>query len=130
MQSSMNMKLRLCLPSPQISISCRPVSLASITYARGREKAPAAICRKVSSRRRLAFTPLTSRHPPTLSRSRRGTPTQPCPTTDMAGERMCRHFREEYGLTTRVARFHDVYGPNGTTRTRSWRHVTEACGDF
>jgi nucleoside-diphosphate-sugar epimerase len=29
-------------------------------------------------------------------------------------ERMCRHFREDYGLTTRVARFHNVYGPWGT----------------
>lgn len=29
-------------------------------------------------------------------------------------ERMCRHFREDYGLETRVARFHNVYGPNGT----------------
>jgi nucleoside-diphosphate-sugar epimerase len=29
-------------------------------------------------------------------------------------ERMCRHFREDYGLYTRVARFHNVYGPNGT----------------
>ena len=29
-------------------------------------------------------------------------------------ERMCRHFTEDYGLTTRVARFHNVYGPNGT----------------
>ncbi len=29
-------------------------------------------------------------------------------------ERMCRHFREDYGLVTRVARFHNVYGPNGT----------------
>jgi GDP-D-mannose 3',5'-epimerase len=29
-------------------------------------------------------------------------------------ERMCRHFREDYGLTTRVARFHNVYGPEGT----------------
>src|SRR6476620_2284138 len=28
--------------------------------------------------------------------------------------RMCRHFREDYGLETRVARFHNVYGPNGT----------------
>ena len=26
-------------------------------------------------------------------------------------ERMCRHFREDYGLYTRVARFHNVYGP-------------------
>jgi len=29
-------------------------------------------------------------------------------------ERMCRHFREDFGLETRVARFHNVYGPNGT----------------
>jgi GDP-D-mannose 3', 5'-epimerase len=29
-------------------------------------------------------------------------------------ERMCRHFLEDFGLTTRVARFHNVYGPNGT----------------
>jgi len=29
-------------------------------------------------------------------------------------ERMCRHFREDYGLRTRVARFHNVYGPWGT----------------
>ncbi|MDH3629202.1 MAG: NAD-dependent epimerase/dehydratase family protein [Acidobacteriota bacterium] len=29
-------------------------------------------------------------------------------------ERMCRHFREDYGLETRVARFHNVYGPFGT----------------
>lgn len=29
-------------------------------------------------------------------------------------ERMCRHFREDFGLTTRMARFHNVYGPNGT----------------
>src|SRR2546421_6671322 len=29
-------------------------------------------------------------------------------------ERMCRHFREDFGLTTRAARFHNVYGPHGT----------------
>ena len=29
-------------------------------------------------------------------------------------ERMCRHYREDYGIATRVARFHNVYGPNGT----------------
>src|SRR5918998_645330 len=30
------------------------------------------------------------------------------------GERMCRHFREDFGLQTRVARYHNVYGPKGT----------------
>jgi GDP-D-mannose 3',5'-epimerase len=29
-------------------------------------------------------------------------------------ERMCRHFREDFGLTTRVGRYHNVYGPDGT----------------
>lgn len=29
-------------------------------------------------------------------------------------ERMCRHFREDFGVPARVARFHNVYGPNGT----------------
>lgn len=29
-------------------------------------------------------------------------------------ERMCRHFREDFGVLTRVARYHNVYGPLGT----------------
>lgn len=29
-------------------------------------------------------------------------------------ERMARHFREDFGLQTRVARYHNVYGPEGT----------------
>ena len=29
-------------------------------------------------------------------------------------ERMCRHFYEDFGLHTRIARFHNVYGPWGT----------------
>jgi GDP-D-mannose 3',5'-epimerase len=29
-------------------------------------------------------------------------------------ERMCRHFTEDYGLLTRVARYHNVYGPSGS----------------
>jgi nucleoside-diphosphate-sugar epimerase len=28
-------------------------------------------------------------------------------------ERMCRHLHEDYGLETRVARYHNVYGPHG-----------------
>jgi GDP-D-mannose 3',5'-epimerase len=30
------------------------------------------------------------------------------------GERMSRHFREDFGLQTRIARYHNVYGPLGT----------------
>ncbi|ORV91740.1 NAD-dependent epimerase/dehydratase family protein [Mycolicibacterium iranicum] len=29
-------------------------------------------------------------------------------------ERMARHFREDYGIATRIARYHNVYGPYGT----------------
>lgn len=29
-------------------------------------------------------------------------------------ERMCRHYREDFGLDSHVARFHNVYGPHGT----------------
>jgi len=28
-------------------------------------------------------------------------------------ERMCRHFDEDFGLECRIARYHNVYGPNG-----------------
>ena len=30
------------------------------------------------------------------------------------GERMCRHFTEDFGFKTTVARLHNVYGPHGT----------------
>jgi len=29
-------------------------------------------------------------------------------------ERMCRHFTEDFGLETRIARYHNVYGPHGS----------------
>src|SRR5207247_1375351 len=29
-------------------------------------------------------------------------------------EKLCRYYREDFGLDTRVARFHNVYGPLGT----------------
>jgi nucleoside-diphosphate-sugar epimerase len=29
-------------------------------------------------------------------------------------ERMCRHFREDFGLEMAVARFHNIYGPHGS----------------
>jgi nucleoside-diphosphate-sugar epimerase len=29
-------------------------------------------------------------------------------------ERMCRHYREDFGVQTRIARYHNVYGPHGT----------------
>jgi nucleoside-diphosphate-sugar epimerase len=29
-------------------------------------------------------------------------------------ERLCRHYREDYGLETRVVRFHNIFGPLGT----------------
>ncbi|MBM3777939.1 MAG: NAD-dependent epimerase/dehydratase family protein [Acidimicrobiia bacterium] len=61
-------------------------------------------------------------------------------------ERLCRHFTEDFGLLTRIARYHNVYGPNGTwdggrekapaavcrkvlEAVRSGRHEIEIWGD-
>ncbi len=35
-------------------------------------------------------------------------------------ERMCHHFHKDYGLETRIGRFHNIYGPHG-----SWRDGRE-----
>ena len=32
----------------------------------------------------------------------------------LLSERMCRHYREDFGLETRVVRFHNIFGPLGT----------------
>ena len=32
----------------------------------------------------------------------------------LMAERTCEYFQEEFGLATRVARFHNIYGPRGT----------------
>ena len=66
-----------------------------------------------------ASTTPTSSQTPMSFRSRKRTPIPPCRKTATVGksssrERMCRHFREDFGLCTRVARFHNVYGPHGT----------------
>jgi nucleoside-diphosphate-sugar epimerase len=29
-------------------------------------------------------------------------------------ERLCTHYREDYGLETRIVRFHNIFGPRGT----------------
>ncbi|MFB3893943.1 MAG: NAD-dependent epimerase/dehydratase family protein [Phycisphaerae bacterium] len=42
-------------------------------------------------------------------------------------ERMCRHFREDFGLATRVARFHNVYGPHGTWEGGREKAPAAAC---
>lgn len=31
-------------------------------------------------------------------------------------ERLCRHYREDFGLETRIVRFHNIFGPLGTWR--------------
>lgn len=32
----------------------------------------------------------------------------------LVSERLCQHYREDYGLETRVVRFHNIFGPLGT----------------
>ena len=41
---------------------------------------------------------------------------------------MCRHFREDYGLETRVARYHNVYGSNGTDEGGREKAPAAICG--
>jgi GDP-D-mannose 3',5'-epimerase len=43
------------------------------------------------------------------------------------GERLCRHFQEEAGLATRVARLHAVYGPMGAWRGGREQVVAALC---
>jgi nucleoside-diphosphate-sugar epimerase len=32
----------------------------------------------------------------------------------LIAERLCHHYREDYGLETRIVRFHNIFGPHGT----------------
>ncbi len=32
----------------------------------------------------------------------------------LIAERLCRHYREDYGIETRIVRFHNIFGPLGT----------------
>jgi len=34
----------------------------------------------------------------------------------LIAERLCAHYREDYGIETRIARFHNIFGPLGTWR--------------
>ena len=65
--------------------------------------------------------PLSARPARTSRRCARRTPTRPMPEDGYGWEqalrqRLCRHFAEDFGLRTRVARYHNVYGPHGTWR--------------
>lgn len=42
-------------------------------------------------------------------------------------ERMCRHFGEDFGLETRVGRYHNVYGPFGTYEGGREKAPAAAC---
>ena len=42
-------------------------------------------------------------------------------------ERMCRHYREDFGIITRVARYHNVYGPHGTFGRRKREAPAAIC---
>ncbi|MBL8764624.1 MAG: NAD-dependent epimerase/dehydratase family protein [Phycisphaerae bacterium] len=42
-------------------------------------------------------------------------------------ERLCRHFREDFGLETRVARYHPIYGPHGSWDDGRERVVAAVC---
>jgi GDP-D-mannose 3',5'-epimerase len=42
-------------------------------------------------------------------------------------ERMCRHFMEDYGIDTKVARYHNVYGPFGSYKGGREKVPAAAC---
>ena len=42
-------------------------------------------------------------------------------------ERLCRHFREDRGLETRIARYHNIYGPYGTWQGGREKAPAAAC---
>src|SRR5260370_15084022 len=42
-------------------------------------------------------------------------------------ERMCRHFREDFGLMTRAARYHNGYGPPCTYQGRPEKTPEPIC---
>jgi nucleoside-diphosphate-sugar epimerase len=46
----------------------------------------------------------------------------------LVSARMCQHFREDYGLETRVARYHNVYGSNGTDEGGREKAPAAICG--
>ena len=73
-----------------------------------------------STRPRRASTPPSKQTDPDVVAAARGADAYPAEPEDGYGweklftERMCRHFCEDYGLETRVARYHNIYGPHGT----------------
>src|SRR6185437_14641824 len=75
--------------------------------------------------RRLLYTSSACVYPGYLQKSADVTPLReehayPADAEDGYGweklytERVCRHYREDFGLDTRIVRFHNIYGPLGT----------------
>jgi nucleoside-diphosphate-sugar epimerase len=80
---------------------------------------------RVNGSRRVLFSSSACVYPGDLQQSAEVTPLKeedayPADAEDGYGweklfmERQCRHYREDYGLETRIVRFHNVYGPLGT----------------
>jgi len=80
---------------------------------------------RISGVQRLLFSSSACVYPQYLQRTADVTPLReehahPADPEDGYGweklymEKLCRYYREDYGLETRVVRFHNVYGPLGT----------------
>lgn len=41
-------------------------------------------------------------------------PQDPCGWENLVTERLCIHYRQDYGLETRIVRLHNIFGPLGT----------------
>lgn len=80
---------------------------------------------RVNGAKRYLFTSSACVYPGYLQKSADVTPLKeedayPAEAEDGYGweklftERMCRHYREDFGLETRIVRFHNIFGPLGT----------------
>ena len=102
------------------SRTTRPLCMLSVShqhpYAHGRARKP--VWSASSTRPSPASTTPTSRHADvTALKEEDAYPAMPedgYGWEKLFSERMCRHFREDFGMQTRVARYHNVYGPHGT----------------
>ena len=85
-----------------------------------------------STLHRPASTTRTSRRTKTLSRSERKTPIRRCPRTATAGRSCsvsaCVVTIARLWLETRVARYHNVYGPHGTWEGGREKAPAAVCG--
>ncbi len=80
---------------------------------------------RLNGAQKYLYTSSACIYPGFLQRDSRVTPLRECDAypadpedgygwEKLYSERLCRHYREDYGMNTRVVRFHNIFGPMGT----------------